>query len=303
MNIDQGFQAHLEQRDFSTLTKRGYLMDLGHFSRWFQQTNGEELTPERLTPTDVKAYKQHLLLVERRKASTVNRRLAALSAYAKWAQEAGRIHSDPTINVKSVRQVPSAPKWLDKNEQYALQRAIERDLQLSKLRFPKRWVTRRRDASLTLFLLNTGLRLSELIAMCPGDLQLSERKGSLLVQNGKGGKQRTVPLNSDARKALQDWLAVRPDCESDVIWVAVEGEPDGLSGRAVQRILQRYAQEAGLEELTPHICRHTFAKNLVNSGAGLEKVAALLGHSNLNTTRLYITPDEHDLEMAVEALA
>ncbi len=303
MNVFPNFQAYLEQQNFSPLTRRGYLMDLGHFSRWFQQTNREELAPARLTPTDVKAYKQHLLTVERRKASTVNRHLAALSAYARWGLETGQIQSDPTLNVKSVKQVASAPKWLDKNEQYALQRAIERDLQLSKLRYPKRWITRRRDASLTLFLLNTGLRLSELTDMRLGEVQLSERKGNLRVQNGKGEKQRDVPLNAEARKALQEWLAVRPQTENDLVWVAVEGEHEGLSGRAVQRILQRYAQEAGLEELTPHVARHTFAKNLINSRVGLEKVAALLGHSNLNTTRLYITPDERDLELAVEALA
>lgn len=303
MNVFPNFQTYLEQQNFSPLTRRGYLMDLGHFSRWFQQTNREDLAPARLTPTDVKAYKQHLLTVERRKASTVNRHLAALSAYAKWGLETGQIQSDPTLNVKSVKQVASAPKWLDKNEQYALQRAIERDLQLSKLRYPKRWITRRRDASLTLFLLNTGLRLSELTDMRLGEVQLSERKGNLRVQNGKGEKQRDVPLNAEARKAFQEWLAVRPQTGNDLVWVAVEGEHEGLSGRAVQRILQRYAQEAGLQELTPHVARHTFAKNLINNRVGLEKVAALLGHSNLNTTRLYITPDERDLELAVEALA
>ena len=85
-------------------------------------------------------------------------------------------------------------------------------------------------------------------------------------------------------------------------WVGVEGESERLSGRAIQRILQRYAQEAGLEALTPHICRHTFAKNLVNQDVGLEKIGTLLGHANLNTTRLYITPDERDLEDAVEKL-
>ena len=302
MNQFTTFEDYLQSFDRSQLTTRGYLADLEHFSRWFTQTNGETLTPERLTPTDVKAYKQHLLVVERRKASTVNRRLAALSAYAKWGQSTGQIHSDPTENVKAVKQVTSAPKWLDKHEQFALQRAIERDLQLSKLRFPKRWVTRRRDASLVLFLLNTGLRLSELTALRLGDVQLSDRKGSVIVQKGKGNKQRTVPLNAEARKALQEWLSVRPQTESDSIWVAVESESSGLSGRAVQRILQRYAQEAGLEALTPHICRHTFAKNLINQEVGLEKVGTLLGHANLNTTRGYITPDERDLEFAVEKL-
>ncbi len=302
MNNAQSFQAYLENQDFSPLTIRGYLADIEHFSQWFMQTTREALSPERITPTDVKAYKQHLLVEARYKANTVNRRLAAISAYIKWAREAGLIFSDPAERVKLVQRVQDAPKWLDKNEQYALQRAIEKDLQISKLRYPKRWMTRRRDASLTLFLLNTGLRLTELTALRLKDVQLSERKGSLLVQNGKGEKQRNVPLNAEARKALQEWLAVRPQTPSPFVWVAVETGFQGLSGRAVQRILKRYAEEAGLDEITPHTCRHTFAKNLVNQGVGLEKVAMLLGHSSLNTTRLYTTPDERDLESAVGKL-
>lgn len=102
---------------------------------------------------------------------------------------------------------------------------------------------------------------------------------------------------------MQEWLAVRPKNSGAFIWVAVEAAADeGLSGRAVQRILHRYAQDAGLENLTPHILRHTFAKNLANNNVGLEKIAALLGHASLNTTRIYITPDVRDLEHAVEQL-
>ena len=75
-----------------------------------------------------------------------------------------------------------------------------------------------------------------------------------------------------------------------------------MSNRSVQRILHRYARAANLTDLTPHMLRHTFAKNLVNRGIGLEKIALLLGHSNLNTTRIYITPNVKDLELAVEQL-
>jgi integrase/recombinase XerC len=303
MTLEHGFRDYLEGRDLSPHTRRGYLADLAHFSAWFQRMNGENLAPGLLTPTDVKQYRNDLLTVERRKASTINRHLSAIAAYVRWAQESGLIHTDPTLYIKSVKQVASAPKWLDKNEQYALQRAIEKDLQLSKLRYPKRWLTRRRDASIVLFLLNTGLRLSELVAMRLGDVQVSERKGSLLVQNGKGGKQRNIPLNAEARKALQSWLDVRPQSDGDFVWLAVEADSEGLSGRAVQRILERYMFAADLDELTAHICRHTFAKNLVNGGVGLEKVAALLGHSNLNTTRIYVAPDSRDLERAVDSLA
>lgn len=295
------FQKHMDELDLSPLTIKGYLSDLHHFTRWFEQTNGEVLTVQRITPTDVKDYKHFLLGVERKKAGTVNRRLAALAALAKWARQTKQITSDPTENIKGVAGVARGPKWLDKHEQHRLVRAIENDLQLAKKKYPKRWVTRRRDASLVLFLLHTGLRLSEAIGLQMGDIQLSERKGSVQVQNGKGNKQRSVPLNSEARKALQEWMAVRP--QSEHLWMTVEGEHESLSGRTVQRILQRYAKEAQLDALTPHVCRHTFAKNLVENEVGLEKVAALLGHSSLNTTRIYITPSERDLELAVEHLA
>jgi integrase/recombinase XerC len=76
-----------------------------------------------------------------------------------------------------------------------------------------------------------------------------------------------------------------------------------LSSRSVQRAIRRIGLDAGLEGLTPHVLRHTFAKNLVDSGVGLEKVAALLGHSSLNTTRVYITPNLQDLEKAVEQVS
>jgi integrase/recombinase XerC len=95
---------------------------------------------------------------------------------------------------------------------------------------------------------------------------------------------------------------VRPETNCEYLWVAVEVESEGLSGRGIQRILTRYGQEADLQNFTPHVCRHAFAKNLVDNQVGLEMVAVLLGHSSLNTTRLYVTPSERDLEQAVERL-
>jgi integrase/recombinase XerC len=95
---------------------------------------------------------------------------------------------------------------------------------------------------------------------------------------------------------------VRPETDSDQVWVGVEGQSEGLSARSVQRILERYATQAGLETLTPHTCRHTVAKNLLDSGVGLEKVAALLGHENISTTMIYVTPSAQDLEQAVGTL-
>jgi site-specific recombinase XerD len=301
MTVIDDYKAHLENEDRSPLTVTGYLADARLFIVWFEQRNREDFALEAVTPSDVREYRQYLQTEQGFKASTVNRKLASLSALMDWALQSGRISADPTAKMKYVKKAAQSPKWLDKQQQYALQRAVEKDLQLAQLRYPKRWVTRRRDASIVNFMLNTGLRLGEVIQLGLGDVEISERKGKVLVRRGKGNKERVVPLNAEAREAVSEWLKVRPASSSQILWLPVEsGADEGLTPRAVQRVLKRYGQEAGIENLTPHVMRHSFAKNLANKGVGVEKIALLLGHENLNTTQIYIKPDFKDLERALE---
>lgn len=302
LKLDQ-FSQYLEEQDRSPQTVRGYINDLQLFGQWFAQTNGEPARFTTITPTDIREYRQYLLMIEQRKASTVNRRLASISALMQWGKQTGQVDLNPVENVRSVPQVESGPRYLDRKEQYALQRAIERDLQLSQLRYPRRHVSRRRDASLVIFLLHTGLRLGEALALRLNDLELSDRKGQVIVRQGKGRKQRMIPLNIAARQAVHAWLDKRSEIANDYLWMPVEFQSEtAMSSRSAQRIIRRLGQEAGLPDLTPHMLRHSFAKNLVDSGVSIEKVAALLGHSNLNTTRIYIEPSPHDLEAAVDLL-
>ena len=297
------FDRYLNQQDRSPLTIRGYLADLRTFAVWFQQTNGEDLRPSGVTPSDIKGYRQYLLTVERAKAATINRHLAALSAYLNWAVRSGQIEKNPSAGIRSIQQVSSGPRYLDRKQQFALQRAVEKEIQVAKLRFPKRWVSRQRDCAMVVFLLNTGLRLNEAVSLKLEDLHLTDRKGLVWVRQGKGGRQRKVPLNLDARRALQEWLDSRPEDGTDFVWIAVESDQEAaLSSRSVQRAMTRIGRQAGLPALTPHMLRHSFAKNLIDSGVGLEKVASLLGHSSLNTTRIYVTPNQADLEKAVDQI-
>ena len=297
------FENYLTDRDRSLVTIKGYKSDMAYFASWFESRNAETFSPQAVTTSDVREYRQHLQMVERLKATTINRRLAALSAYMDWAVQTGQIDKNPRGKIKSVRLEEASAQALDRHQQYALQRAIEKDLQYAAKAYPRRKVSRQRDASLVIFLLNTGLRLSELLAMQFSDLELTDRKGLVIVRKGKGNRERTVPLNADARRAMQDWLAVRPERDTPFIWMAVEDDSESLTPRSVQRIFSRYGQEAGIPGFHPHIARHTFAKNLVDRGVGLEKVARLLGHTSLNTTRIYVAPNERDLELAVDELS
>ncbi|MBT3313331.1 MAG: tyrosine-type recombinase/integrase [Anaerolineae bacterium] len=298
------FEKYLKEQSRSSLTIKGYLSDLRLFLRWFEERNDENFSPEVVTPTDLKEYRQYLSEEKKYLASTINRHLASLKVFLTWAVSKKIIESNPAEGIKSKKQSVATPHWLDKKEQFALRRAMEKDLQIALLRYPKRWAGRQRDFSMVTLTQNTGLRLAELVNVELGDIQLSERKGSVLVRHGKGDKQRRIPLNVDARKALQDWLEIRPEVRgNDFVFIALESEAKGaLSHRTVQRLVRRYGQVAGLPDLSPHILRHTFAKNLVNSGVSLEKVAALLGHSSLETTRIYITPSAQDLAQAVSKI-
>ncbi len=132
------------------------------------------------------------------------------------------------------------------------------------------------------------------------DVQLSERKGSLTVRSGKGRKQRLVPLNAEARPFLQQWLLSRSALDTTALFIGQRKKR--LTARSVQRAVKRLAKAAGISDVTPHVLRHTFAKALLDSGVGIEKVAVLLGHSDLNTTRIYGAPSEGDLEEAVGKL-
>jgi integrase/recombinase XerC len=296
INFD-AFKQFLKDAGKSERTITGYIADLGIFARWFEQTNGEVLRLDNLTPTDVREYKQYLLNIQKAKATTINRHLAALRSYAAWAKTTGSAVYNPAEGIKGISQQKHAPKWLDRKEQAAVLREGERRVQAAKTEPAKRQAIR--DHCILVVLLNTGLRVSELVALEVEDIALSERKGKLRVRAGKGTKERVIPLNEACRKAIRAWYAVRPTEDSGRVFMTQRGP---ATTRAIQSILESGGEAARVENLTPQVARHTFAKNLVNAGVSLEKVAMLLGHSSLDTTLVYTTPALRDLEKAVSTL-
>lgn len=303
------FLSWLRQNDYSPRTVRAYSVATRDFATWFQQANGKTLSPEMITSLDVKEYRQHLQAVRRLKAATINNYLAGLRAYVRWAKRTGLIAEDPTNGIKGVETEDLAPRWLTRQDQHALLRAAEELAQLGALRADKDpkhpgSIWPRRNQAIAVLLLNSGLRLSEAAALRLDDIQIRERSGTVRVRAGKGRKARTVTLNKDARNALREWLEARQHVESAASpFLFLSQKGGGLSSRAIAFAVAKLAKRAGLEDVSPHTLRHSFAKNLIDAGVGLEKVAALLGHSDLETTRRYTTPSEADLQEAVERVA
>ena len=191
------FKAHLENQDRAPATIKSYLSDLRQFARWFAQTNGQELTLPAVTALDVRDYRQALLTVQQRQASTVNRHLASLSTWLAWGVTTGQIEYQPAEAVKGVAQVALSPQWLSRADEGALLRQVERAWQTAQTVPAQRQAARNR--ALVVLLLNTGLRAAEACHLKLGDVELSDRKGAVHVRQGKGRKQRQIPLNKQAR--------------------------------------------------------------------------------------------------------
>ena len=304
----KAFTTWLQEQDHAFHTIRAYSVSLRDFANWFQQATGQELAPEHITPLDVRQYRQHLAATRRLKPTTINNYLAGIRAYARWAQQTRRAEHDPTIGIKSLQVGRQSPHWLTRSDQYALLRVAREEVQLGDLRARGNpahpgAVWPRRNLALITLLLNTGLRVSEVAALHLDDVKIHERSGTVQVRSGKGRKTRNVPLNSDVRNPLQAWLNARREIatKGEHLFLSQKGGP--LSARAVGFRVNALAKKANLEAVSPHTLRHSFAKNLVDAGVGLEKVAALLGHESLETTRLYTIPSEADLQEATERVA
>jgi site-specific recombinase XerD len=296
MNIIEEYRLHLVRHDRSEKTIHGYTSDLVQFQKWLGKR-----PLSKITEVDVRNYRDHMLK-QGNSPNTINRRIAALASFGQWGSvQASLFAENPAQYIEPVQAAELAPRWLDDGQKRKLMAVVEADLREAKERYPRLWLLRQRDAVIMHVLLHTGLRVGELCALKCSDLSLSERKGTLLVRHGKGRKQRTVMLMNETRKQLGEWLAVRPQVANEALFVGQTGEP--IQPRVVQRLVERYAELADLEEVTPHSLRHTFARGLLDSGAKLHEVAKLMGHGSLDSTARYVQPSEEDLRQAVERLA
>lgn len=280
--IDQ-FTAYLAEQERSEHTSNNYREDLGSFAGWYEHRFGEAPVLALLDPAELRDWKRHLREERQLEPATVNRKLAAARSFLRWALAAG--HAPEIVGPKSIREVRRPPRWLSGAEQRALLRAARRS-------------GRPRDAELITLLLHTGLRLDEAAEMRRPHLTVKDRSGSLVVPKGKGRKQRTIPLNAEARAALRKLLDRAPAKAPEVLW----GQRGPLTARGIQAIVCGYESATGIEGLSPHVLRHSFCKNLADAGVPIQIIADLAGHESLETTRRYVQPGHEDLAAAVEKI-
>ncbi|GAB4464034.1 MAG: tyrosine recombinase XerC [Anaerolineae bacterium] len=282
------FLEYLFEQGKSQSTLNQYQRGIKHFVRWLEQTYGEAFDPATVVPRDVADWKAYQQTVERAAPATINQRLTALSRFFQWAVANGHARTNPTAAVKQLRIEQAAPKALDPKQTRRLLRQVEREENL-------------RDIALVTLLLETGLRISEVLALTPADLEINERSGSVTVRRGKGGQTRTVPLTAEARRALSDYLESVTVGETEPLWGGQRGPLTDPAG--IYKLLKNLAFRAGLDPdlVTPHVLRHTFATRYLERNPGdLRGLAALLGHRSLDTVMIYTHPTAKELAGRME---
>lgn len=288
----QHFLDDLREQGRSANTLRAYQFDWQLFSRWYAEVNDEPISLQGLTALDV----QDFVDWSKRqgfKSSTINRRLGLLKHFTRWAEEVNLVSSDLRRRVKRVSgpgKQTLAPKSLESTDVRKLLKELERTGTI-------------RDQSAVLLMLYTGIRVGELIALQPRDVTIRSRSGSLTIRAdvAKGSKERVVPLPLKAREALEIYLNERRKemmSDDDLIFTGRQGP---ISAPGIAAMLKKYGRQSGIDGLTPHVLRHTFAFSyLANNGNDLVALADILGHSDLNTTQIYTKRRLSDLQDGVE---
>ena len=262
------------ERNASPYTVRNYTTDLLGFFQFLKAKGFSSL--KEVDRHVLRDYLSHLMEQGFVKAS-IARKLSAIRSFYRYLLREGMMPTSPVATTSSPKLDRRLPSFLTIEE-------VERLLKAPDLSSP----VGQRDRALMELLYASGLRVSELVNLDVGQVNLNTNEIRVW---GKGAKERVVLMGKPAAAALTTYLSQgRPKLlgkkRSSALFVNRYG--GRLIERRVQRILEKYASLAGIDKrVYPHLLRHTFATHLLDGGAGLRVVQELLGHANLSSTQIY----------------
>ncbi len=266
------------ERNASELTVKSYREDLTALANYMAEAHGGQCPePGLFSVLELRGYVTALHEAGYAK-TTIARRLASLRSFFRFGQREGWAKSNPAKPLRNPRKGRTLPHFLSAED-------IGRLLWAP----PPSQPMGLRDRAILETIYSAGLRVSELVGLHQGDLDL---EAGILRIRGKGRRERLSPIGSYAARALQRWLSVRrlhprqrPGPESPVF---LNKFGRRLTTRSVARMLEKYLRQTGLDtRTTPHSLRHSFATHLLDRGADIRSVQELLGHKSLVTTQIY----------------
>jgi integrase/recombinase XerD len=279
--IDSFLNYVMVEKGFSKNTEEAYRNDLCQLENFITEEaskRGESPSWDHFSRQGMLNYM--LNLKEKKYASTtLARKIAAAKSFFKFLTEEHKVPQNPTENIASLKVGRALPKPISVAQ---ARRLLEEPTKLST---PEA----KRDKAMLELLYASGMRVSELVALNLGDVDVS---GGYVRCFGKGHKERMIPIYPRAAQSIDDYLKearphiVQNRTDEKALFLNVRGER--LTRQGLWQILKGHAKSANIEaEVTPHTLRHSFATHMLNGGADLRMVQELLGHANISTTQVY----------------
>ncbi len=280
--VDAFLSSLQAERQFSQNTTAAYRNDLQQFIGYLAAPPEEDRLPavtswNELTDAHLGAYLLHLRSRDYA-ASTVARKTAALKSFSGFLRKSEIVGQEVGTKLSS----PKVDKYMP--------RAISRDEVALLLRQPTELTPDRpesiRDRAMLNVLYDTGMRVSELVSL---DLDHLDLQGASVICQGKAGRSRIVAISPAAVAAVTDYLdrsrTTLANGETQTLFVNHRG--GRLTRQGFWLILKSYAQRAGIDDITPHTLRHSFAAHALSQGAELSDIQKQLGHVSISTTQIY----------------
>ena len=252
-------------------TLEAYERDLRKYFHFMKAKSVDDISR-----TDVVSF-QARLSAEGIATPSVARSLSAIRGFHKYLMLDGLAHMDPTVNIETPRGWKRLPKALSSADVDSLLNQPDLSAPIGL-----------RDKAMLELLYATGLRVSELVGLRIPDINLE--RGFLIVM-GKGSKERAVPMGEIAITAIKQYLAGARQTllngkDSDLLFISSKRR--GITRQMFWERIKFYTIKAGIEKcISPHTLRHSFATHLLDNGADLRAVQAMLGHSDISTTQIY----------------
>lgn len=270
------------ERNASPHTITSYETDLSQFltfcSLYFEEDE-KELNPNLVERITIRLWLGELS--ERGLAkSSIARKVAAIRSFFKYCFKRGMVDQNPAHLLIVPKKEKPLPKTANAEDLGRMMELAKGDSAESA-----------QNRAILELLYGTGIRLSELVSMNEEDINFTLNQLKVL---GKGAKQRIVPFGKQAKEALDNHLATKPELfgnrtDADArkaVFLAANGQR--IYPRAVQRIVKDYLQRASeVTQKSPHVLRHSFATHLLDQGADIRVIKELLGHANLAATQVY----------------
>jgi integrase/recombinase XerD len=261
-------------RNLSEHTLKSYRQELKSF-RNMLEVQGVDTKPSRITK---KVVKDNVILYMMDKLGSkevsINTRLRTIRTFFNWLTKESFILRSPMEGMSLIKQKKTIIETFSRDQ-----------LRLILAQSDKSTFTGVRDYTLMLLLVETGVRAREVCGIRLGDINWQD---SVIRIDGKGYKERFVPMQTTMKRQLSKYIAVRGETDTDTLFITVDNTP--LSKRRVQEAIALYGRKSNIQNVrcSPHTFRHTFAKMSVQNGADVFALQAVLGHTSLEMVRNYV---------------